>query len=32
MVLTNCLRASVNLGLLSLNGTKETDGLLLPPH
>lgn len=29
MVLTNCLRDSVNLGLLSLNGTKETDGL--PP-
>lgn len=29
MVLTNCLRASVNLGLLSLNGTKEADGL--PP-
>lgn len=29
MVLTNCLRASVNLRLLALNGTKEADGL--PP-
>lgn len=29
MVLTNCLRVSVDLGLFVLNSTKEADGL--PP-